>query len=191
MRNIFRGLCFGAVMLMPFGAMAVESKSVIKGSFRALYPDAVVVAKDVATGAMYTGQTDKSFPVSFQTEFTRAGVDAIAYAEKFCEGKSRYAIVDNFEVHTAIHSNQALLFTTDYNVICFDLPGPATHAAPAAAPVPRQAAPKAVAPKQAVAKPAAAKPAAAKPAAAKPAVKQAVKQAAPKKPKKKPVEAEE
>lgn len=163
MRKIFLGLCFGAVVLIPFGAMAVESKSVVKGSFRAIYPDAVVAAKDVATGAMYTGQTDKSFPASFQGEFTRAGVDAIAYAEKFCEGKSKYAIVDNFEVHTAIHSNQALLFTTDYNVICFDLPAaPAAYvpkpvvrqpapapAAPVAAP---KVAPKAAAPKQPAAK---------------------------------------
>jgi len=125
MRKISGALLLSVVLLLPVQSFALEARSVIKGSFRDLYPDAILVAKDVASNASFTGLPVSSLPAAFQDEFKRTALEAVSYSKQYCEGKSNYAIADNFELHSAFDKSGALLFTNIYNVICFDLP-PAT-----------------------------------------------------------------
>ncbi len=130
------GLC--VVLLAPIGAGAVETKFVTTGSFRELYPKANLVKSAVYHDAFYTGVRDKSPDQSpaneYKAEYHRVASSAFDVSGVYCNGKSDYAIADHFQVHTTFSHNGALLFTTDYNVVCFNLP--------AVAPEPAQPKPK-------------------------------------------------
>ena len=118
------GLC--VALLAPVGAGAVETKYVTTGSFRELYPNAIAVKSVVYNTAFYTGLRDKSpnkSPVNeYKAEYNRVASTAFDVSGEYCNGKSDYAIADHFQVHTTFNHDGALLFTTDYNVVCFNLP---------------------------------------------------------------------
>ena len=134
MIKVMSVLVVSAVLVASFASwgMAVETKSVIKGSFRNIYPDAVVVDTAIVCDGAQVPVNVNPYVTSYQAEHSRGVTGARQGSERYCTDKSDYAIADNFEIHTAIASNSTYLavYTTDYNIICFNLPL-VTKAAPA------------------------------------------------------------
>jgi hypothetical protein len=98
-------------------AGAVEVKSTIKGSFRNIYPNAVVVKTELLWDAH---QADNEFIAEMSKDRTTKIKSYEKYALTFCNGKSDYAIIDNFEVKNTAN-NGLLIMSTEANVTCFNL----------------------------------------------------------------------
>jgi len=99
-------------------AGAVEIKSTIKGSFRNIYPNAVVIKTELLWDAH---QADNEYIGEMSKDRTAKIKSYEKYALSFCSGKADYAIIENFEVvNSAV--NGLLIMSTDANVICFNLP---------------------------------------------------------------------
>ena len=118
------GLC--VALLVPIGVGATEIKNIAIGSFREFYPNATVVKSAVFNTVFYTGVRDKSSNKSpeneYKAEYHRVASTANDTSGEYCNGKSDYGIADHFQVHTTFNHDGAMLFTTDYNVVCFNLP---------------------------------------------------------------------
>jgi hypothetical protein len=113
-------------------SMAAESKGVTKGSFRDLHPNAVVKDYSVSHNAAFTGINHEPYHIEIQNEFKRVMRAFEEYGYNFCNGKSKYFIAEHVSLVPHIHPNGALFFTSDANVICFDMPAATpTDTAPA------------------------------------------------------------
>lgn len=112
---------FVSLMLMSLNAGAVEVKPTIKGSFRNLYPNAIVVHSTHLNNGRYAGIYEGGTLISLhQNEIKRVLSSMEKYASEECKG-SEYAILDHFEVHHSINEDN-IFITEDANLICFNLP---------------------------------------------------------------------
>lgn len=123
MKGCFLLLLVCAGILMSVEVMAVESKGVTKGSFRNLFPNAILIAHTVANTSSYVGSGNSDpDPKKFQDEVIRSATLAKSGAKEFCEGDSEFSIADEYEIHTLYSQTGGLLLNSTYNYICFNLP---------------------------------------------------------------------
>ncbi len=111
-------LC-SVIALSAINASALEVKDIIKGSFRNYYSTAIIVDTDLGQTAY---DSSKDYTTTFNEETTRAKKVYNNHARSLCTGKSTYAVVSDYEAHTAFATNGNIFVTTDANVICFNLP---------------------------------------------------------------------
>lgn len=124
MKSIVSVLSAFVVILIAAASMATESLGVVKGNFRDLYPDAIIKTHDSTNIAKFIGfSVSSAYVDNFQAEYKRGVTLFLAHAAKYCENRSDYYIVDNFEINTSFNS-AGMLMTTTANIICFDLPSP-------------------------------------------------------------------
>jgi hypothetical protein len=120
---VISGLMF-AVMLAS-NAMADDSISmgVFKGSFRDIYPDALVQNITIINNG---GSSDREHPAAYLQKQTKNFQNEFASsARNFCKSKSKYSAVDQFEVSILIDIRgvgTSALVTANANLVCFDLP---------------------------------------------------------------------
>ena len=125
MKKVLSILVVNAVLILYIasGALAAESKDRIKGSFRNPYPNAIVVDTAVVYNAETVSRSTSSLPDDhLPVVYRKLGEAAVVYSVNFCKNKSTYSIADNYEVHTTQGSTGTMLFVSDFNVICFNLP---------------------------------------------------------------------
>ena len=115
--NVIIFVC--AIMLSSvLSAGAVEVKATTTGTFRNVYPNAIVVKTELLWDAH---QADNDYISEMSKDRTAKIKSYEKYALSFCNGKSDYAIVDSFGVTNTV-INGLLIMSTEANVICFNLP---------------------------------------------------------------------
>jgi len=114
-----------AVLVDPALSLAFENMGVINGSFRNLFPVAIVKHHSAVHIASNTASRQhRHLYLEFNDEAGRTKEEFAKIAADACKEKSDYAIADHYVLNSAFHPNGALLFTATADIVCFDLPSP-------------------------------------------------------------------